>query len=92
MWGCLAQAVWSLRRCTDYETAVVEVIDLGRDADTVACVAGAMAGAVFGVDAVPARWRGCLNGRVATADGERTYDSARLESVALRLGSMTLST
>jgi len=85
VWGCLAQAVWSLRRCSDYETAVVEVVDLGRDADTVACVTGALAGAVFGVEAVPARWRSCLNGRVATADAERTYDLAGLEDVALRL-------
>jgi ADP-ribosylglycohydrolase len=85
VWGCLAQAVWSLRRSPDFESAVVEVVDLGRDADTVACVTGALAGAVFGVETVPLRWSGRLNGRVATVDGERTYDLADIERIALAL-------
>ena len=85
VWGCLAQAVWSLRRSPDYETAVVEVVDLGRDTDTVACVTGALAGAVFGIEAVPLRWRSRLNGRVATVDGERPYDRSDLERIALAL-------
>jgi len=83
VWGCLAQAVWSLRRSADYETAVVEVVDLGHDADTVACVTGGLAGAVHGLGAVPPRWLGRLNGRVATFSGEQTYDAAGLERAAL---------
>ena len=85
VWGCLAQAVWSLRRNPDFESTVVDVVDLGRDADTVACVTGALAGAVHGYGAVPQRWRERLNGRVATADGERTYDLADIERIALAL-------
>lgn len=85
VWGCLAQAVWSLRRSPDFEQAVVEVVDLGRDADTVACVTGALAGAVHGFDAVPLRWRERLNGRVATPAGEEHYDLARIGRVATAL-------
>ncbi len=85
VWGCLAQAVWSLRRGPDFETAVVEVVDLGGDADTVACVTGALAGAVHGYAEVPERWRAHLNGRVATPGGERTYDLASIERIALAL-------
>jgi len=85
VWGCLAQAVWSLRRSSDYASAVVEVVDLGRDTDTVACVTGALAGAVHGIGAVPWRWRAVLNGRVASVGGERRYDVAAVERIALAL-------
>jgi ADP-ribosyl-[dinitrogen reductase] hydrolase len=90
VWGCLAQAVWSLRRSHDYESAVVEVVDLGRDADTVACVTGALAGAVYGRGAVPQRWSRIVHGRVATPTGEVTYDLAALERVAQELSLMGL--
>jgi ADP-ribosyl-[dinitrogen reductase] hydrolase len=91
VWGCLAQAVWALRRSDDYESAVVEVVDLGRDADTVACVTGALAGAVHGSGAVPARWRRVVHGRLTTPTGEATYDLAALERIARALSGMTLS-
>jgi ADP-ribosyl-[dinitrogen reductase] hydrolase len=85
VWGCLAQAVWALRRGPDLEAVVVEAIDLGHDADTVGCVAGALAGAVHGVESVPQRWLAPLNGRVATVSGELTYGLADLQRIALAL-------
>ena len=85
VWGCLAQAVWSLRRTDSYEDAVVGVVDLGRDTDTVACVTGALAGAVHGVGAVPQRWQRIVHGRVATPTGEQTYDLGGLERIAREL-------
>lgn len=39
-----------------FEAAVVEAVNHGDDADTVAAVTGAVAGARFGIDAVPERW------------------------------------
>ncbi|MFI5572327.1 ADP-ribosylglycohydrolase family protein [Streptomyces sp. NPDC051740] len=56
VWPCLASAVWAVRTTTGYEDAVRAAIDLGGDTDTVAAVTGGLAGAVYGVDAVPARW------------------------------------
>ena len=56
VWPCLGSAVWSLRTTTSYEEAVRTAIDLGGDTDTVAAVTGALAGAVYGVDAIPKRW------------------------------------
>ncbi len=85
VWGCLAQAVWSLRCSEDYETAVVKVVDLGSDADTVACVTGALAGAVHGLGAIPPRWRRMVHGRVATPVGERRYDVGDIERIARAL-------
>jgi ADP-ribosyl-[dinitrogen reductase] hydrolase len=39
-----------------FEDAVVFAANLGGDADTNAAVAGALAGARFGTDAIPQRW------------------------------------
>jgi ADP-ribosylglycohydrolase len=56
VWPCLASAVWAVRTTGDYESAVRAAVDLGGDTDTVAAVTGGLAGAVYGVDAIPARW------------------------------------
>jgi ADP-ribosyl-[dinitrogen reductase] hydrolase len=64
---------------------VVAVIDLGGDTDTVAAVAGGLAGAVHGIQGIPCRWTTYLHGDVTTTGGPRTYRLADLESLALRL-------
>ncbi|MEZ3182902.1 ADP-ribosylglycohydrolase family protein [Streptomyces pimonensis] len=56
VWPCLGSAVWAVRTTTGYEEAVRAAIDLGGDTDTVAAVTGGLAGAVYGIGAVPARW------------------------------------
>nr|WSZ16775.1 ADP-ribosylglycohydrolase family protein [Streptomyces canus] len=61
VWPCLGSAVWALRTTTSYETAVRAAIDLGGDTDTVAAVTGGLAGAVYGLSAVPERWTAPLH-------------------------------
>ena len=56
VWPCLGSAVWAVRTTTDFEAAVRAAIDLGGDTDTVAAVTGGLAGAVYGLEAIPARW------------------------------------
>jgi ADP-ribosylglycohydrolase len=46
-----------------YEAVVKAAIALGNDTDTTACVAGGVAGARDGVEAIPPRWRDRLLGR-----------------------------
>ncbi|MEV4613624.1 ADP-ribosylglycohydrolase family protein [Kitasatospora sp. NPDC049258] len=57
VWPCLGSAVWALRSTRSFERALRAAVDLGGDTDTVAAVTGGLAGAVYGLDAVPARWR-----------------------------------
>ncbi|MDO4807861.1 MAG: ADP-ribosylglycohydrolase family protein [Coriobacteriales bacterium] len=45
-----------------YAPCVLEAINLGSDTDTTACVAGALAGAAYGIDAIPEAWREALRG------------------------------
>jgi ADP-ribosyl-[dinitrogen reductase] hydrolase len=84
-WVCLAEAVWSVRNAATFEEAIVNAVDLGRDADTVACVAGGIAGARWGVQAIPSRWTTYLNGTVSGPDGDAIYDYGSLQSLARSL-------
>ena len=85
VWTCLAQAVWAVRTTTSYAEAVVASIDLGGDTDTVACVAGAIAGARDSVQAIPSRWLAYVHGSVMTPQGITRYDNAALQDLARRL-------
>ncbi|GGV14770.1 hypothetical protein GCM10010275_65140 [Streptomyces litmocidini] len=61
VWPCLGSAVWALRTTGSFEEALAAAVDLGGDTDTVAAVTGTLAGAVYGPDAVPARWTDLLH-------------------------------
>lgn len=45
----------------DYVDAVLAGVNVGRDADTIAAMAGGIAGALHGAEAVPERWRVRIN-------------------------------
>ncbi|MFJ5140241.1 ADP-ribosylglycohydrolase family protein [Streptomyces sp. NPDC088707] len=83
VWPCLGSAVWALRTTGSFEEAVAAAVDLGGDTDTVAAVTGMLAGAVYGADAIPARWTAPLHvplpgfgDRVLSADGLRDLATA----------------
>ena len=90
VWTCLAQAVWALRTSATFEEAVAKAVDLGDDADTVGCVAGSLAGARWGIQAIPSRWTTYLNGVVATPSDHdepeaRRYTYTDLQNLARSL-------
>ena len=53
---CLVSAMWAVHHHDTFEAAVLAAVNLGDDADTVGAVAGMMAGAKFGMHAIPVRW------------------------------------
>jgi ADP-ribosyl-[dinitrogen reductase] hydrolase len=55
--------------------AIVDAVAMGGDADTVGAVAGAVAGARFGADALPARWTDALAVREELTDLATTLAS-----------------
>jgi ADP-ribosyl-[dinitrogen reductase] hydrolase len=65
----LRASLWAVLRSTDFEDALVTIVNLGGDCDTVGAMTGALAGALYGEAAIPARWRDALTvrGRVAGA-------------------------
>ncbi|TXS50986.1 ADP-ribosylglycohydrolase family protein, partial [Streptomyces sp. t39] len=44
----------------DFRLSVLTAVNMGRDADTTAAVAGALAGAVRGAGAIPPEWAGAI--------------------------------
>jgi len=83
---CFTQAVWAIRSTQSFEDAVVAAVNLGGDADTVAAVCGAMAGAVYGIQQIPARWVTYVNGVVRQPSGEmKSYKHFDLSNVAHQL-------
>lgn len=58
----LEAALWCLFTTSSYAEAVLRAVNLGEDTDTVAAVAGAMAGVLYGKEAIPEEWRSSLLG------------------------------
>ncbi len=85
VWTCLAQAVWAVRHNERFDDVVVAAIELGGDTDTVATVAGAIAGARSSVQAIPSRWLTYINGEIETPAGRRQFDNPSLQDVARAL-------
>ena len=54
-----------------FEEAVVQVVNLGNDADTAGTVVGALAGAAYGLEQIPPRWREVLQGEWPLKSGVR---------------------
>lgn len=80
----LESAVWGLLTTGTFEEALVQVVNLGNDADTAGAVVGALAGAAYGLEAIPRRWRQALQGEWPLRSGLR-WSSADLASLAWRL-------
>lgn len=49
-------AIWAVAGADDFRGAVLRAANLGDDADTTAAIAGQLAGAMWGVSAIPADW------------------------------------
>ena len=56
----LEAAVWCILTTDSYKDAVLKAVNLGEDTDTVAAVAGGLAGALYGYEAIPQEWRDTL--------------------------------
>jgi ADP-ribosylglycohydrolase len=65
----------------DYRAAVLGGVNYGRDSDSIATMAGAIAGALHGVDGVPAEWREAVGtaSRLDLAAGGLTMASVARE-------------
>ncbi len=52
----LEAALWCLLTTEDYKSCVLKAVNLGDDTDSVAAVAGGLAGALYGYDSIPEEW------------------------------------
>ena len=56
----LTASLWCLLNTSSYEECVLKAVNLGRDTDTTGCVAGGLAGIVYGASAIPQKWLSVL--------------------------------
>jgi ADP-ribosylglycohydrolase len=56
----LEAALWCVLTTDSYRDCVLKAVNLGSDTDTVAAVAGGLAGALYGYDSIPQEWRDAL--------------------------------
>lgn len=84
VWPCLGSALWALRTTSGFESALAAAVDVGGDTDTVAAVTGGLAGAVYGLGAVPERWTRTLHVPLP-GYGDRVLRATDLVSLADRL-------
>lgn len=59
----LEAALWCLLTTEGYRQCVLKAVNLGGDTDTTAAVAGALAGACYGVECIPGEWLELLRGK-----------------------------
>ena len=59
----LGAAIWCFANTGSYAECVLAAVNLGGDSDTTACVAGALAGAVYGYRSIPQEWLDALRGK-----------------------------
>lgn len=59
----LEAALWCLLNTDNYEDCVLKAVNLGKDTDTTASVAGGLAGLVYGLDGIPGEWIKVLQGK-----------------------------
>lgn len=52
----LEAAIWCLLTTNSYDECVLKAVNLGEDTDTVAAIAGGLAGALYGFDAINKTW------------------------------------
>jgi len=64
-------ALISFANADSFEEAVVEAVNKGGDTDTCGSVAGALAGAYWGVAQIPERWAKCLKPQSAQQIGSK---------------------
>jgi ADP-ribosyl-[dinitrogen reductase] hydrolase len=61
--ACIPACLYLLLTTDSFEEALIEVVNLGGDADSTGAILGALAGAHYGAEAIPARWLEGLQNR-----------------------------
>jgi ADP-ribosylglycohydrolase len=73
----LEAALWAFAKSTSFQDGALLAVNLGEDADTTGAIYGQLAGAFYGVDSIPERWRSKLAKRDLLEDfADRLFKAA----------------
>lgn len=70
----------------DFETALIDVVNRGGDADTTGAILGMIAGALYGREAIPRRWLAALDPRIKESCREQASALLRMAPKGRELG------
>ncbi len=56
----LEAAIWCVLNTSSYKECALKAVNLGDDTDTVACIAGSIAGLIYGYESIPKEWLAVL--------------------------------
>lgn len=70
----------------DFETALIDVVNRGGDADTTGAILGMIAGALYGREAIPRRWLAALDPRIKESCREQASALLRITPKGRELG------
>ncbi len=65
----IESSLWAALTTQSFEEALVQAVNLGSDSDTTGSVTGAIAGAMYGLEAIPSRWQEKLHGEYPLRSG-----------------------
>lgn len=91
----LEAALWCCLTTDNFKDAVLRAVNLGNDTDTVGAVTGGLAGAFYGIKAVPEKWISALAKseelgkfckRLASAESDAPYHYTLIKSVKEKVG------
>jgi ADP-ribosyl-[dinitrogen reductase] hydrolase len=87
--ACIPACLYVLLTTESVDEAIVEIVNMGGDADTAGAILGAFGGAHYGADAIPARWLCRLQNREAIelramALSERSADGLNIPDLVER--------
>ena len=59
----LEAAVWCLINTDTYKASSLKAVNLGSDTDTIAAIAGGLAGLYYGYEGIPEEWKSVIRRR-----------------------------
>ena len=71
----LEACFWCVMRNDNYRDTVLQAVNLGEDTDTVAALAGGLAGIIYGRDQIPEEWTGVLARKEDILDLSRRFSN-----------------
>lgn len=86
----LEAALWCFLTTDGYEDCVLKAVNLGEDTDTVAAVAGGLAGLKYGAKAIPQEWKAVLARRNDIEELCRTFHARCLRRDVQRFSTFLL--